>query len=268
MSHLPTRRMILTNIVPSLALAGTIDLCTSLIAKADDQPAPPPVPAAGPYAAAFAAAFKDGEYSLPPLPYAPDALEPHIDAATMTLHHDKHHKAYVDGLNKAVKSLHDFDATEEKANLSLLTGLQEDLSFNAGGHFLHTIFWNTMAANAGGDPQGALNDALARDFGSLENFRARFTKAAASVKGSGWALLAYEPLADRLMILQLKQHDLQLATGVVPLLPLDIWEHAYYLKYHNVRAEYIKAWWNVVNWPAVADAFAAARAMHGHAANG
>jgi Fe-Mn family superoxide dismutase len=248
--------------MPSLVLASTLDLCTSLVAKADDQPAAPAA-AAGPFAAAFAAAFKDGEYTLPPLPYAPDALEPHIDAATMSLHHDKHHKAYVDGVNKATKSLLEFDATDEKANLSLMSGLQEDLSFNAGGHFLHTVFWNTMGPNAGGDPQGALSDALAHDFGSVENFRARFGKAASSVKGSGWALLAYEPIADRFIILQIKQHDLQIAPGIVPLLPLDIWEHAYYLKYHNVRAEYVKAWWNVVNWPAVADAYTAARATHG-----
>jgi superoxide dismutase, Fe-Mn family len=263
MSHLPTRRTILTSVVPSLALASTLDLCTGLVARADAPPAAGAAPV--PFSAAFAGAFKDGEYVLPPLPYAPDALEPHIDAATMTLHHDKHHKAYVDGVNKAVKSLLEFDATEEKANVSALSGLQEDLSFNAGGHFLHTIFWNIMAPSTGGDPQGPLNDALVRDFGSLENFRAHFGKVAGAVKGSGWSLLAYEPIADRLVILQLKQHDLQLAPGVVPLLPLDVWEHAYYLKYHNVRADYVKAWWNVVSWPAVADAFAAARAMHGHA---
>ena len=181
--------------------------------------------------------------------YGYDALEPHIDAETMHLHHDKHHKAYVDGLNKAVKELAAMDAAGGENNAPLLTGLQEDLSFNAGGHVLHTLFWSIMGPKAGGEPGAALADALKRDFGSVDAFRTRFARVAAGVKGSGWAILAHEPMADRLIVLQVKQHDLQLVPGTVPLLPLDVWEHAYYLKYHNVRADYVKAWWNVVNWP-------------------
>jgi Fe-Mn family superoxide dismutase len=237
--------------VPVLALAGA--LASAPLAAIADSTAEAPAP--GP----LAAGFKDGEYVLPPLPYAYDALEPSIDAQTMHLHHDKHHKGYVDGLNKTIKALAD---TGGDANPALLSGLEEDLSFNAGGHLLHTIFWSIMApASAGGvgDPAGALADAITKDFGSVEAFRTRFSKVAAGVKGSGWAVLAYEPVGDRLLVTQVKQHDMQLVAGATPLLPLDVWEHAYYLKYHNVRADYIKAWWNVANWSAVEAAYVAAR---------
>jgi Fe-Mn family superoxide dismutase len=210
------------------------------------------------------AGFKDGAYVLLPLPYGYDALEPTIDAETMRLHHDKHHKAYVDGLNKSIKELAALDAAGGPGNPPLLSGLQEDLSFNAGGHLLHTLFWSIMAPKTGGEPPTALADALTRDFGSVDAFRTRFSHVAAGVKGSGWAVLAYEPLGDRLMVLQVKQHDLQLAPGAVPLLPLDVWEHAYYLKYHNVRADYIKSWWNVVNWPAVEAVLASSRGQVGN----
>jgi superoxide dismutase, Fe-Mn family len=209
----------------------------------------------------IADSFANGEYVLPPLPYAYDALEPNIDKETMTLHHDKHHKAYVDGLNKTLKELDAVRSAGGEINVSALSGLQEDLTFNGSGHILHSLFWKTMAPNAGGDPGGALGDAIKKDFGSLEAFRTHFSKAAGAVKGSGWGILAYEPLGDRLLVLQVKQHDLQTVFSVVPLLPLDMWEHAYYLKYHGARPEYIKAWWNVVNWPAVETVWQSARAM-------
>jgi Fe-Mn family superoxide dismutase len=199
------------------------------------------------------------------LPYAYDALEPHIDKETMTLHHDKHHKAYVDGLNKTLKELAALRDAGGEINVSALTGLQEDLSFNGSGHVLHSIFWYTMAPGAGGEPGAVLADALTKSFGSVEKFRAHFARAAAGVKGSGWAMLAYEPVADSLIVLQVKQHDLQAMFGATPLLPLDVWEHAYYLKYHNVRADYVKAWWEVVNWPAVEAAFGSARRGAGKA---
>jgi Fe-Mn family superoxide dismutase len=250
MSDQISRRSVLTRTVPALALAGAL-ASMSLTARADTT-----APAdAGP----LSGGFKDGLYVLPPLPYGYDALEPSIDAQTMHLHHDKHHQAYVDGLNKTLKALAEAGVD---ANPALLSGLEEDLSFNASGHVLHTLFWSAMApasAGGGGEPAGALADAITRDFGSVEAFRTRFSKVAASVKGSGWAVLAYEPVGDRLLVTQVKQHDLQGVAGAIPLLPLDVWEHAYYLKYHNVRAEYIKAWWNVVNWPAVGAALAAAR---------
>jgi Fe-Mn family superoxide dismutase len=244
-----SRRDLVTKTLTAAAFAGV--MATGGSALAVD------VPGAGGIAAYLAGGVKDGVYTLPPLAYDYAALEPSIDAETMHLHHDKHHLAYVNGLNAALKQLAEFDA--EKGSAALLSGLQEDLSFNGGGHLLHTLFWLTMAPKAGGEPSGELAEALAKDFGSVAAFRARFAKVAAGVKGSGWAVLAHEPVADRLMILQVKQHDLQLVPNSVPLLPLDVWEHAYYLKYHNVRAEYVKAWWDVVNWPAVGDALAASR---------
>jgi superoxide dismutase, Fe-Mn family len=251
-----TRREVISRSASAVAFAGIAAATSSLfvqptIASADTTAAPN-----------WGLGFKDGVYVLPALAYAYDALEPHIDEATMHLHHDKHHQAYVNGLNSAIKALAALAAPDAPENAPLLAGLQEDLSFNAGGHFLHTLFWQTMAPSAGGEPQGALADALAKDFGSVEAFRTRFARVAAGVKGSGWALLAHEPIADRLLIVQVKQHDLQLPVGVSPLLPLDVWEHAYYLKYKNARAEYVKAWWNAVNWPTIDAALAASRKQH------
>ena len=218
-----------------------------------------------PVKALLAASYKNGAYTLPKLPYAYDSLEPHIDAATMTLHHDKHHQAYVDGLNKTLKAMADLRAAGGEINAPLLTGLQEDLTFNGSGHLLHSIFWATMSAQGGGEASGAVGDAIARQFGSFAAFQAQFARASATVKGSGWGILAYEPVGDNLLILQVKQHDLQTVFTAVPLLPLDVWEHAYYLKYKNVRADYIKAWWKVAHWPAVDAAYQAARKAAGHA---
>lgn len=248
-----SRRSVLTEWIPAIGLAGAIATLGSA-SSAQAQTA-----ASGPIADSLAAAVKDGEYALPPLPYAYEALEPNIDAETMHLHHDKHHAAYVKGLNTAIKELAALYSAGGEISTPQAVGLQEDLSFNAAGHILHTVFWASMAPSAGGDPSGPIADAINKDFGSVEAFRTQFTKVAAGVKGSGWALLAYEPLGKRLLILQLKQHDLQLPPGAVPLLPLDVWEHAYYLKYKNARPEYVKAWWNVVNWPAVSSALTAAQ---------
>lgn len=260
MSNTFTRRDFLTQTAPTLAAAGLIasgiGVFTSDALAQDNN-------AAG--AGWLADGFKDGEYVLPPLPYGYDALEPHIDKETMTLHHDKHHKAYVDGLNKTLKELAALRSAGGEINVSALTGLQEDLSFNGSGHILHCLFWTTLAPNAGGEPGAVVTDALNKSFGSVDAFRAHFGRAAAGVKGSGWSMLAYEPVADSLIVLQVKQHDLQTMFGAVPLLPLDVWEHAYYLKYHNVRADYVKAWWDVVNWPAVESAFTAARRSAGKA---
>jgi superoxide dismutase, Fe-Mn family len=250
-----SRRDLLVRGAASVAAAGLLSGFAGMV-SGDETPAP---------GAAGGDLFKDGEYVLPPLPYGYDALEPHIDKETMTLHHDKHHKAYVDGLNKTLKELGELRAAGGEINVSALTGLQEDLSFNGSGHVLHSIFWTTMGPNAGGDPGGTIADGLKSSFGSVDAFRAHFSKAAAGVKGSGWAILAYEPVADSLIVLQIKQHDLQTMFGVTPLLPLDVWEHAYYLKYHNVRADYVKAWWDVVNWPAVEAGYVAARRAAGRA---
>ncbi|MGE5609809.1 MAG: superoxide dismutase [Bacillota bacterium] len=207
------------------------------------------------------AAFKDGQYALPALPYAYDALEPHIDAQTMQLHHDKHHQAYVTGLNTAMKQLAELRAKGGEMDATLLTGLEESLAFNGSGHALHTMFWATMGPKAGGEPKGEIGEAIGKQFGSFNAFKTQFSKAAGAVRGSGWGVLAYEPVGDNLMVLQVRQHELQTVFGCVPLLPLDVWEHAYYLKYQNNRAKYVEAWWNVVNWAAVNEAYVAVRNM-------
>ena len=187
-------------------------------------------------------------HTLPELPYAYDALEPHIDAKTMELHHSKHHAAYVKGLNEAEAALAKTRAANDYAMVQYWS---KRAAFNGGGHFLHSMFWTVMAPagkGGGGVPEGALMDHITRDFGSFEAFKAQFSAAAAAVEGSGWALLVYRPADDRLVILQAEnQHKLTDWAGT-PVMGLDVWEHAYYLTYQNRRADYIAAWWNVVNW--------------------
>lgn len=251
MNKAMSRRDMLTQVVPAAAFVGVGLNSAALLAQQADQPGENVV------GRLLAAAYQNGQYALPPLPYAYEALEPHIDAKTMQLHHDKHHLAYVNGLNAAMKAI-------QTGNIdpTALPTVQRNLSFNGGGHILHTIFWATMAPNAGGAPQGPIADAINKSFGSFDAFKDYFTKVAAGVKGSGWALLSYEPLGDQLMVFEVNEHDTKLIAGSVPLLPLDVWEHAYYLKYQNVRADYIKAWWNVVNWSAVNGAYQWVRARY------
>ena len=186
-------------------------------------------------------------YTLPPLPYAYNALEPHISEQIMKLHHDKHHNAYVTGANAALDKL-------EKARSGTmqidLKGTLRDLSFNIDGHKLHSIFWPNMASpgKGGGSPGGKLADKIAAEFGGVDKFKTQFGDAAKAVEGSGWALLNYDKEIDGLMITQVeKQNFMELAEATV-LLGLDVWEHAYYLQYWNDRAKYVEAWWNVVNW--------------------
>lgn len=187
-------------------------------------------------------------HTLPELSYAYDALEPHIDAKTMELHHSKHHAAYVKGLNEAEAALAKARAANDYAMVQYWS---KRAAFNGGGHFLHSLFWTVMAPagkGGGGVPEGALMDHITRDFGSFEAFKAQFSAAAAAVEGSGWALLVYRPADDRLVILQAEnQHKLTDWAGS-PVMGLDVWEHAYYLTYQNRRPDYIAAWWNVVNW--------------------
>jgi superoxide dismutase, Fe-Mn family len=192
-------------------------------------------------------AFENGQYKLPELPYSYDGLEPHIDAKTLQLHHDKHHQSYVDGLNETIEAIADLRGKidDESAKLS---GLERNLSFNAGGHILHTLFWATMAPNAGGEPTGNIADAINNNFDSFDFFKTYFSKVATTIKGSGWALLNYEPIGDKLIVFAVNDHDKYLSTGTIPLLTVDVWEHAYYLKYQNNRKEFVKAWWNLVNW--------------------
>ncbi len=199
------------------------------------------------------------KYELPPLPYAYDALEPYIDEQTMRLHHDKHHQGYVNGLNKALEKL---AAARATGDLTLIKHLSREAAFHGSGHLLHSIFWPNMAPAAqggGGEPEGELAGQIVQDFGSFAAFKAQFSAASKSVEGSGWGLLVWEPSAEQLEVLQAEKHQNLTQWGVVPLLVLDVWEHAYYLKYQNNRGAYVEAWWNVVNWADVAERFRAAR---------
>jgi Fe-Mn family superoxide dismutase len=202
-----------------------------------------------------------GEYVLPPLPYAYDALEPYIDARTMEIHHDKHHAGYVRGLNSSLANLAAIRAGE--GDPSLVQHWTQKLAFHGSGHVNHTIFWLTMApegSGGGGTPSGALADAINRDFGSFDKFSAQFKGAAGSVEGSGWAWLVYEHIAGRLLILQAENQQKMASMGVMPLLGVDVWEHAYYLKYQNRRADYVKAFMNVINWDRVGGLYSMASA--------
>lgn len=202
-----------------------------------------------------------GEYVLPPLPYAPEALEPHIDAQTMTIHHGRHHAGYVRGLNTALRKL--AEIRNGTGDATTIEHWSRELNFNAGGHVNHALFWAGMApanAGGGGQPEGDLLAAIERDFGSYAKFAAHFRAASASVEGSGWGWLVYEPVAGRLLITQMHNQQLGLFTGVVPLLGVDVWEHAYYLRYQNRRGDYIDAFMSVVNWSEIASRFAAATA--------
>jgi Fe-Mn family superoxide dismutase len=188
------------------------------------------------------------EYVLPPLTYGYDDLEPSIDAKTMKLHHDVHHAGYVKGLNAAMEKL---EAARKGNDFALIKHWSREAAFHGSGHFLHCIFWRTMAPagkGGGGDPGGELSDAMKTAFGSLDDFRRHFSAAANAVEGSGWAILAFEPLASSPVVLQAERHQNLAQWGVTPLLVLDVWEHAYYLKYQYRRADYVKAWWDVVNW--------------------
>ena len=201
-----------------------------------------------------------GQYTLPDLPYPYDALEPHIDARTMTVHHDKHHAGYVGGLNKALKALHDIRWS--KGDPGSIQHWERELSFHAGGHINHTLFWSAMAPEGnggGGKPAGELRDAIDDQFGSYEKFAWHFKAAAKSVEGSGWGWLVYEPIGGRLMVTQMENQQKFMFAGAVPLLGVDVWEHAYYLKYENRRGDYLDAFMKVINWPEIQRRFDAAR---------
>ncbi|MFD1177470.1 Fe-Mn family superoxide dismutase [Paenibacillus puldeungensis] len=199
-----------------------------------------------------------GGHTLPPLPYPYNALEPYIDEQTMRIHHQKHHKSYVDNLNKAEKMLQE---ARKSGNFELVKHWERELAFNGAGHYLHTIFWDVMNPKGGGKPQGELLEQIKRDFGSYEAFHRQFSQAAEKVEGGGWAILVWSPRSHRLEILTAEKHQNLSQWDVVPLLPLDVWEHAYYLKHQNERDKYIADWWNVVYWPAVAERYQEARKL-------
>lgn len=189
---------------------------------------------------------------LPSLPYDYDALEPHIDAQTMKLHHDIHHKGYVDGLNGAEAKL---AAMRDSGDYAAVQAVQRAVAFHGSGHFNHVIFWENMGPKGGGTPGGDLSAQIDKDFGSFDKFRAHFSAASATVEGNGWGVLAWHPVAGHLVVLASMNHQNQGIHGAVPILMLDVWEHAYYLKYQNKRPAYVEAWWNVVNWENVAQRF-------------
>jgi len=195
-------------------------------------------------------------YSLPELPYDYSALEPHISATITELHHDKHHAAYVTGANTALDKLAEARDTNDFANVNKL---EKDLAFNLGGHVNHTIWWNNLSPDGGDKPTGELESAVDEYFGNFDKFQAHFTAAALGVQGSGWAALTWDTLGQRINIQQFFDQQGNFPAGTVPLLLLDVWEHAYYLDYKNVRADYVKAFWNIVNWADVQARFEVAR---------
>jgi Fe-Mn family superoxide dismutase len=198
-------------------------------------------------------------YEVPPLPYAYDALEPHIDEATMHLHHDKHHQAYVTNANNALEGTEWADRPVEEV-LQNLQALPDDkrgpVRNNAGGHYNHSLFWEWMSPNGGGEPDGALRAAIDSAFGSLDDFKAKVKAAGVGRFGSGWAWLVHD--GSGLAVVSTPNQDSPISDGKAPLLGVDVWEHAYYLNYQNRRPDYIDAWWNVVNWERVAQLFSAA----------
>jgi Fe-Mn family superoxide dismutase len=203
---------------------------------------------------ALGGAFEDGRYALPKLPYAYDALEPHYDAQTLQIHHTKHHAGYVQGLNRTLDGL----AEARKAgDFKAVKALSRDLAFHGSGHLLHCLFWHSMTPRPG-KPSGDLAAAMEKSFGSVEAGQAHFAAATKDVEGSGWGVLAYEPVGQKLLVLQAEKHQNLTVWGVTPLLVADVWEHAYYLKYQNRRAEWVDAFMKLANWDFAARRLAAA----------
>ena len=195
-------------------------------------------------------------YTLPELPYDYGALEPHISAQIMQLHHDKHHAAYVTGANTALEKL---AAARESGDFAAINKLEKDLAFHLGGHINHSVFWKNMSPDGGGQPEGEVAAAIDEFFGSFEGFQKQFNEAANGLQGSGWSMLVWDTLGQRLNINQLFDQQGNLPVGQLPVLQLDMWEHAYYLQYKNVKGDYVTGWWNVVNWADVTDRFDRAR---------
>jgi Fe-Mn family superoxide dismutase len=197
-------------------------------------------------------------YTLPDLSYDYGALEPHISGEIMQLHHSKHHAKYVSGANTALEQAAEARDSGQLAGVNLLA---RNLAFNLSGHVNHSVFWQNMSPDGGDKPEGALAAAVDEAFGSFDAFRAHFSAAASGVQGSGWAVLAWEPLGARLLVEQLYDHQGNMATGSQPLLLLDVWEHAFYLQYRNAKDDYVQAFWNVIDWADVAQRLTAARGV-------
>ena len=196
------------------------------------------------------------QYELPKMPYAYDALEPHIDARTMEIHHTKHHQTYTtklnDALGKCSSDIQNKDILDLLSDLSQVPDeLKKAINFNGGGYDNHTLFWNNMKPNGGGEPGGAVVDAINSTFGSFADFKEKFSSTTAVIQGSGWGWLVYNQSSSKVEYVAMSNQDSPRTKGLVPLLGLDVWEHAYYLNYQNKRPDYIAAWWNVVNWDEV-----------------
>lgn len=191
-------------------------------------------------------------YTLPDLPYDYGALEPHYSAQVLELHHDKHHAAYVKGANATLEKL---AAARGEGDYDAIVGLEKSLAFNVSGHVLHSLFWKNLSPDGGGKPEGELAAAIDESFGSFEDFKSQLSAATTSVQGSGWGTLTWEPLGKRLIIDQVYDHQGNVGNGSAPIFVIDAWEHAYYLQYKNVKADYVAALWNIVNWADVAARF-------------
>lgn len=243
----------------AIGLGGLALSSLTSIAGAAEQPAGGGGPAGGaPKGEASPFGWDDAkrEFVLPPLPYAPDALEPHIDAETMTIHHGQHHAAYVKGLNTALAKL--AEIREGKGDAALTKHWTREFAFHAGGHFNHCLLWMTLAgpkAGGGGQPTGNLAKAIDRDFGSFAKFSDQFMAATLSVEGSGWGWLVYSPTSRTLVVTQGEKQQNMFGSCLTPIMGCDVWEHAYYLKYRSKRKDYIEAFMNVVNWPKVGEIY-------------
>jgi Fe-Mn family superoxide dismutase len=197
-------------------------------------------------------------YTLPELPYDYAALEPHYSAQLLELHHKKHHAAYVTGANTALEKLAEARAKEDFAAINQLA---KSFAFNLSGHVLHSLFWKNLSPKGGGQPEGELGAAIQEYLGSFAGMKEQLTEAATNIQGSGWGALAWEPLGKQLVVEQVYDHQGNIGNGTVPLLVLDMWEHAYYLQYKNVKADWVKAYWKLVNWEDVARRLRAVRSL-------
>jgi Fe-Mn family superoxide dismutase len=198
------------------------------------------------------------KYTLPDLRYDYAALEPHISGRIMELHHDKHHRAYVTGGNEALQGLAEARAGKDFRKIA---ALERALAFHVSGHVLHSIFWQNLKPQGGGQPQGALAEAIDAGFGGFDNFKAQMVEAAMTIMGSGWAVLAWDPLSRRLITTQIHDHQSEITQGGIPLLVLDAWEHAYYLQYGPEKKSFFDAVWNIWNWDDVASRFASVQKL-------
>lgn len=242
-----------------LGAAAMVGAATILAGSANAQTAPAAATTPEALSTVFPGAVNEaGEYVLPALPYDVKALAPVIDAATMTLHHTKHHQSYVNGLIAAEKALAEARATGKFELAEFHLG---KCAFHGAGHFLHCVFWDSMGpVGKGGAPSGDLKADLVKEFGSVESFMAQFAAASTSVEGSGWGILGYSIAARKLVVLQSRNHQLQTQWGIIPILCNDVWEHAYYLTYQNRRADYVKAFPEVIDWNRVGARYAKIRA--------